>query len=681
MSYGAKYTVPFRTLSEIPCEIRFDVKEYTGVVKELIGGGDPIKIDVDTSDILVPIRSSSATVSVYGSDYLQDLYTSDPFGIKVTLLVNGVIHWIGYVTQDTFSQDFTNPEFIYEIECVSALSVLKHKKFSNDNPTATFLEIIKDAMSIAGYEKAYLTNTVRTTADGNLYNLAKVASGNFFDELDQAESYYDILQEIAKYTSCTFTPHKGDLMLLNYEAIKAGDNFYYRIDSGAITAVKFEHETTVQTLGYRGTGATISRISGKNKAVVNCSLYETKEMLPSFDDEMTSFQVMEETQSVSQKEKKTYIEIRRYYEQPKFDMFGYVFNTSSVLIDEYVNHEKLISGHLGSQFIRSAVYDIADKPSSLSFIDELLVQRYEIMGGSLNNTRKALTLKSKRKVITNEEVHFCLSLSVMVNIQLFSRNIADVLLQKVATDTVFNLWCKLKLGDKYYNGNAWVATDTRFAVPITVKKGEQVNETYLTVDNTNDFETGLGSIEGFVIKAPDNIQIGYCELTIYTFDDVSVKYPSGAVLDYYIRYKNIKFSHAIPNEQSIYGDYVNEDSRNDVIYEREIVGDYVDEADEVNLKISTKPDGKICLSSVFIDSGYITQYKHLGINIQPEHNILNKIIRLYQQPRFVINPTLANNLKPYSLITDENLPGVQFVNGGGEEDVKMERVTVNLIQI
>lgn len=66
MSYGTKYTVPFRTLSEIPCEIRFDVKEYTGVVKELIGGGDPIKIDVDTSDILVPIRSSSATVSCMG---------------------------------------------------------------------------------------------------------------------------------------------------------------------------------------------------------------------------------------------------------------------------------------------------------------------------------------------------------------------------------------------------------------------------------------------------------------------------------------------------------------------------------------------------------------------------------------------------------------------------------------
>lgn len=337
MSYAAKYIVPFRTISEILCEIRFDVKGYSGISRELIGGGDPIKIEVDTSDVLVPIRSSSATVSVYGSDYLQDLYTSDPFGIKVTLIVGGSVKWLGYVTQDTFSQDFSSPEFIYEIECVSAISVLKHKKFKSDNPTVTFLEVIKEAVRLAGYDKAYLTNTVRTTTDGNLFSIAKVASANFFDELGEADTYYKALEEIAKYATCTFTPFGADLMLLNYEAIKAGENFYYRIDSGAITAVKFEHETTVQQLGYRGTGATISRIAGKNKAVVNCSLYETKEMLPSFDDEMSIFQVMEDTTSISQKENRTYLEVRRYYEQPKFEMFGYLFNTSNVLIEEYVN--------------------------------------------------------------------------------------------------------------------------------------------------------------------------------------------------------------------------------------------------------------------------------------------------------------------------------------------------------
>ena len=102
MSYAEKYIVPFRTISEILCEIRFDVKGYSGISRELIGGGDPIKIEVDTSDVLIPIRSSSATVSVYGSDYLQDLYTSDPFGIKVTLIVGGSVKWLGYVTQDTF---------------------------------------------------------------------------------------------------------------------------------------------------------------------------------------------------------------------------------------------------------------------------------------------------------------------------------------------------------------------------------------------------------------------------------------------------------------------------------------------------------------------------------------------------------------------------------------------------
>ena len=120
MSYGLKYIIPFRTISEKSCEIRLEVKDFAGEPTELKAGQTPIRIDTDTSDLLSPIRSSSATIQVFGSDYLQDLYTSDPQGIRVTLLVAGVVKWLGYLTPDTFSQDFSAPEFIYEMEVVAA---------------------------------------------------------------------------------------------------------------------------------------------------------------------------------------------------------------------------------------------------------------------------------------------------------------------------------------------------------------------------------------------------------------------------------------------------------------------------------------------------------------------------------------------------------------------------------
>ena len=668
MSYGTKYIVPFRTISEILCEILFDVKGYSGISRELIGGGDPIKIEVDTSDVLIPIRSSSATVSVYGSDYLQDLYTSDPFGIKVTLIVGGAVKWLGYVTQDTFSQDFSSPEFIYEIECVSAISVLKHKKFNNDNPTVTFLEVIKDAMLIAGYDKTYLTNTVRTVSDGNLYSTAKVASANFFDELGEADTYYEALEEIAKYATCTFTPFGADLMLLNYEAIKAGENYYYRIDSGAITAVKFEHETTVQQLGYKGTGATISRIAGKNKAVVNCSLNEIKNLMYELSDEGMSYLSMsEKIQEIKQgKEWVEYRGIARYYSAPMdFERL------TTYMYENVVNY-------IGSKFIKYTDFQTKNPPTTLSLVPTIIARRGNT--NNLLNGRPIVTIYSKGPLMTSSDVYFVLNFEAKVTYSdLFEFAPIDAI--EITSDFLVPYSCELKFGNLYYNGATWVTTKTTFTVNVSYEKGSQFG-TWQSVKNENDYNTGLGSYNGKLIKAPTGINTGAVELTIcdFKFAILDSNAPFMAFAQW-THIKNISLEIATPNAQSIYGDYVNADSKNDIIYEREIEGDYVEEAEEVDLNISTKTDGKISLSSVFTDSGYITEYKHLGINIQPEHNIINKIIRLYQQPRFVINPTLANNLKPYSLITDSNLPNVQFINGGGEEDVKMERVTTNLIQI
>ena len=127
--YGLKYTIPFKTLSNISCEIKLEEKGFSGTSMELKAGGTPIVINVDESDLLTPIRSSGATIQVFGSDYLQDLYSSDPQGIKVTLLRNGLVYWIGFLTPDTFSQDFSSPSFIYDLECVSAF---QNTKFISD---------------------------------------------------------------------------------------------------------------------------------------------------------------------------------------------------------------------------------------------------------------------------------------------------------------------------------------------------------------------------------------------------------------------------------------------------------------------------------------------------------------------------------------------------------------------
>ncbi len=171
MSYGIKYKVPFKTLSEISCEIQIAEKNYVGNSVELIAGSTPISISYQQGDLLSPIRASGATIQVYGSSYLQDLYSSDPQGIKVTLLRNGLVYWIGFLTPDTFSQDFSSPSFIYDLECVSAFSTLKYKEFDLTDDFVTFWDIVNQAKTLTGYQDIYITKPNIHNNSLNLCNL------------------------------------------------------------------------------------------------------------------------------------------------------------------------------------------------------------------------------------------------------------------------------------------------------------------------------------------------------------------------------------------------------------------------------------------------------------------------------------------------------------------------------
>ena len=151
----------------------------------------------------------------------------------------------------------------------------------------------------------------------------------------------------------------------------------------------------------------------------------------------------------------------------------------------------------------------------------------------------------------------------------------------------------------------------------------------------------------------------------------------------YFYIKDIQIEMGVPNEQNIYGDWVDKESKNDLVYENDISDDYIEEADEIDLKICTAPTGKLCLSSVMTATGYQGNINSLSLNDTDisEQLILKKVVSIYNAPRFVINPTVKNELKPYSLVTDGGLSGVTFVNCGGEEDILMESVTTNLIQL
>ncbi len=681
MSYGLKYTIPFKSISGKDCVIRLEEKDFAGEPMELQAGGNPILIDTDAGDLITPIRSSGATIQVFGSDYLQDLYTSDPQGVRVTLIVDGSVSWLGYLTPDTFSQDFSSPEFVYEVECVSALSTLKLIDFDIENDFVSFLQIIKRARDLSGYDKLYLTNSVRINL-ASFYDL-NIASGNFFDELGEAMTYYEVLEEIARYAGCCFTPYQDDLYLLDYKAISMGFNLYEKYDGDVKTLVTVSAGDTVEK--YRGTGAKLSRIPGKNKATVNCSLYEVDNFVVPFDDEGSEFTIMDPTDY--KKNNIDYKEIRRYFNQPNFDMYKYVYNLSTQTLAMEVVHDKFDTYPygIGSMFIRSAVYEINNKPSKLNFVDELLVKRNGLKTmplNSLDHTKPILTLRSKQKTMFHKDVYFCISLDVIILSNEWPMTDGGIIV-KADADTTLYVWAKFKVGNRSFNGTGWVEGDSQFRMPITIKKDSQMNGVYLSLDNTNTFDTGLGDLSGYVFKAADEIVAGECEFTLYDFED-SEQIDPGRTLELagYTRFKEISVSYGIPSVQSIYGDWVGRNEKTDIIYEYEIPGSYTEPLDDIDLRICTNPEGKLALSSVIVgNDAFLQEIETDAFGTgQPENLLLNRALDLYSTPRFVIDPTLKNDAKPYTMFTEPHL-NKTFAIAGGDEDVKMESCTYNLIEI
>lgn len=683
MAYGLKYTVPFKTISEIDAVVNIEVKDYFGQVIELTGGATPFTIPTDESDLLVPIRPSSATLSVFGSDYLRDLYTSDPQGVRITQLTGGSVHWKGFLTPDTFSQNFTNPEFTYEMECVCALSTLKYKEFDLTSDFVSFGDIIHKAMDYAGYEWAYITRSVR----GSVASIPalRIASANFYDELGEPMKYYEVLEEMAKFLGCTFTPHENALLLLDMQAIGSGYNSYtsiHRITSGFIydTVVLSDLKTVT---GYKGTGTKISRIAGKNKAVVNCSLYEIENILPEFDDEQTTFVDMRDDFSDTIREGKddvTYRGIIRYFKQPKYTFWKYSNGNPAA---PFIDDSPIASNDTGAAFVKTTGYKESEPPSRLSFTNEIQVRRArnydEFFDGKvLSHDNKIIAIKSDRQILIHPDVWFCISLQVK---RMFTEWAQTDWGWSASNNQMMQQKASFRVGNYWYNGTGWTTTQSTFNMPITVKKGGKILNTYYSLDNTNTFTTGVGDLQGYTFKAPDFILMGECELTIYFVTSAFQFDPIRRMTELYAYYKDISVAYGIPDEQSIYGDWVDKDSKNDLIYENVIEGDYIEEADEIDLKICTNPDGKLALSSVLEGNNFLEEIETdvYGTG-KAEEILIQRVIDMYDQPRFVIDPTLANNAKPWTKFTEPHL-NKQFLVAGGEEDVKMERTRYNLIEL
>lgn len=666
--YKQIYTIPFKSVEENSYNIVIEKKGYIGISTELVGASKPFVVEDYADFIFNPFKLSSATLSIYGGDYLRELFTPDPQGVRVKLLKNGNIEWVGFITNDTYSQDYSNSEFVYEIELINPISTLKYIKYESNLKIITFIQLIKDAVEKANAEikTLYLPSSYTDSSNNNIYNLIKVLSNNFFDEQNEPMSYYEILEEIAKYLCLTISVKGDSVYFIDYTGIGKGFNGYYKynLTTGSVTSETLYHTTSVQNLDYASNSSSLQINSGRNKVKAICSLYNIDSaIMHRLNKNGMMFLSSGEYIEVQKKDSKTAIE----------ELYSNVDNTGFETYLYFNPNPNMLP--LGSSFVGYAQFPTEEPPLQLNTEPLIIVDRGDTTPSPVAG-KKILTMWSKGDIVTTGEEYFILNYDYRSTYH-SKYDLFDKGGMTYSGDQLTTIDAEIKYGNLYYNGTGWQTTPTKFSTKVVRKDNEKLSQ-WTAIKNDNDYKKRLGGYRGMVIKAPDGINIGNIEFTLYS--------TAGSLIGRWEHFRNIELNIAKPEEKLRFGSYIDENTENDIIYENDIDSLFEEEVDDIELKICTYPDdyNRLCYSSTFISNKHLKSLKYnpLGINDKPEIILIKKIMDYYKEPKYQLTiPVNNKTLYPYSVITDSNITSKRFIYAGSEIDYEYEMNTINILEI
>ncbi len=241
-----------------------------------------------------PARYEAATVNLILGDYLFDLYSGKAQGTKVELLdTDGSLLWTGYADPTIYTQPFSHAREQVSINCSCALASLQYLKHKTPDKGATVSMAALLARTLArcnAYTRFYVSKNIHIPgAVADPFSSCIISEENFFSKRkdvrqtddDLAWTCRDVLEEICRYFGLTATACGNKVILLDYDALNAGDTsmWEYDVDDGSCLG-----EATLSSLGlastvaidkaiYAATGSTLSLEKVYNKVTVTDSFY------------------------------------------------------------------------------------------------------------------------------------------------------------------------------------------------------------------------------------------------------------------------------------------------------------------------------------------------------------------------------------------------------------------------
>lgn len=286
-----KYIGEFDSITKKQYKIEI-VTAKSGADTKIKLSGDPFVSSIYNADeghIYTPIRCGGATVGVLTDYYIPDFYSGKPKGVsvKLTNTTDNKVEWVGYVTPTIYTQGYDKPFEEIQLDCVDGIALLKDIKYlvNGEKQVKKFSQIIAYCLNQAGcFKNLYITDNVQmksATANDSVIEIFRVSETGLFDKKDDinepdenvAWSCYDVLYQICQFLGYTLITEGEDVIILDFDAIKNGNNKYFKYTLGgndltSPTSATLNFNYHIQDNSYAQNGTSLEMTEVFNKVTV-----------------------------------------------------------------------------------------------------------------------------------------------------------------------------------------------------------------------------------------------------------------------------------------------------------------------------------------------------------------------------------------------------------------------------
>lgn len=701
------------------------------VAKELLLANDGIEIKYDNgNNIFKTLIQSNCSITFLLPSIEYDLYSSMKNDVICKIYKNDSLVYFGIITNNIYNSEYETDLDSITIEFVDIIASLENYKYTSTNTIISFYQAIKKMLSEVDIDSTintiYLHNVYTHNSNNDLLKNMYIQEKNFFDEKNEGLNYKDILSNIMQYLNLSLIQYEDSIYMFDATELKDTNTFiqYNLNDDTVSTTTLTSNLRAVEDIKVYSSSASISMQDTYNTINVIVNTLTDENTLPDLLYDSNWANQNSDPNKYYEYTDSDNVYLSAYFKQDIWTVAqSEVGDMVTTPIDEITN-ENIEELYSGSFFQKNDSYAIEDgEPSSLNWRD--IFTAVACSKDFAFPKTDYLMLSTDIDYVIYKGGYFIFNLQYMFSNYHNANNTSidtDVVYSNTKFSTGFDdtkFYCKLKIGDYYWNGEQWLNWNTaylpnkelyenasfgteysngvtkyyyiyqgsdkiyiteeeynkmqardRFWLVHKNKENDLIYNTFKQLTNQVSYKMNIANSEdGVLIPLPPNkVMYGKLEFELYT------PYELGRTANYrtdgsagenntYVRYCHIDDMKMIYTNNNSYYDIFNlQEYECDIKFSNVIDDSFVKELDDIVMKVNTYNDKAASYSYVLykITDGYnfVDKLKKGSESMIAEEYTINKYCDYYSTPKLVYNNNLWYN---FNIIDRLSLMNKEFI--------------------